>query len=61
MVHAHGETQSIRPMNMPKPRDNDPCEKLLCHMARGLKIAMIVTIYFSICVIILLVIIGARP
>ena len=48
-------------MNVPKPRDDDPCERLLCHLLRGLKIAMIVTIYFSLCVIIILVILGARP
>jgi hypothetical protein len=47
-------------MNLPAPPDADRCERILCHMARALKTGMIVTIYFSICVIIMLVILGAR-
>ena len=40
---------------------DDPTKQLLERIVSGLKIALIVTIYFSLCALIILVIIGARP
>ena len=39
---------------------DDPTRGALERVLSGLKIAMIVTVYFSLCVLIILVIIGAR-
>lgn len=46
-------------MELPEPKDQEGCERVLCRMARGLRIAIILTFYFSLCVLIILAIVGA--
>lgn len=47
-------------MTKPGSETDEARTRLLLRLASGLKIALIISIYFSLCVLIILVIIGAK-
>jgi hypothetical protein len=62
----HGSSSDARGCASPGPQpvkrlDDDSAGRMLMRVASGLKLALIVTIYFSICAIIIILIIGRQP